>query len=228
MKVLVIEDEKTVADAIRKGLELHRMVVDVAYDGQSGLDFALSESYQLVVTDWMLPDISGVAICQRMRNEGISTPVLLLTARSAVSDRVTGLNIGADDYLIKPFAFEELLARIKALTRRPVALDQSQHQMGSLLILPATFTVKRLGDSIHLSKKEFALLEFFVKHQNQVLSADQIREQVWPFDSDILTNTVQVYIGYLRTKIDRAFPGEPPLIHTVRGFGYSFGEEEHV
>ncbi len=223
MKILVIEDEHRIANYIKKGLELQQHVVDVAYDGDSGFDMASVEKYDVILLDLMLPGKDGISICKDLREEGNHTPILMLTAKSAVPDRVTGLDAGADDYLPKPFAFTELLARVKALGRRPQQVSDTTLTAGTLTLNTHTQQVERSGAPISLSKKEYSLLEFFMRHQNQILSKDQLTEQVWSYDSDVLPNTAQVYVGYLRNKIDRPFPDELPLLRTVRGFGYSFG-----
>lgn len=225
MKILVIEDEKKVAKYIKKGLELKTHNVDIALDGEVGLDFALDENYELIILDRMLPKIDGIKICQQLRTSNIKTPILMLTAKNEVADRVEGLNCGVDDYLGKPFSFAELLARINALGRRPSQLTNNQLKEDSLILDLLNFEVKRANKKIDLSKREFSLLEFLMRHKGQVLDKDQITEQVWSYESDVLPNTAQVYLGYLRKKVDQAFPKETPLIHTVRGFGYKFGKK---
>ena len=223
MKILVIEDEHRIANYIKKGLEVKSYIVDVAYDGATGFDLADGEKYDVIILDRMLTSMTGMEICRQLRTAGNHTPILMLTAKTQLEDRVEGLDAGADDYLGKPFAFTELLARVRALSRRPQKQVNEVLQSGSLQLNPTSFAVTRTGKSISLSRKEFALLEFLMRHEGQVLSKDQLTEQVWSYDSDVLPNTAQVYIGYLRNKIDRAFPKEKPLIHTVRGFGYKFG-----
>ncbi|MBI4137509.1 response regulator transcription factor [Candidatus Roizmanbacteria bacterium] len=223
MKILVIEDEHRIAHYIKKGLELKSYVVDVVYDGQKGYDIASTEKYDLIILDRMLPSMEGVTICNKLREEGNHIPIIMLTAKTDVTDRVEGLESGADDYLGKPFAFVELLARIKTVTRRPKNRESSILQEGTLLINTDRYTVERAGKSISLSGKEYALLEYFMRHKNHMLSKDKITEEVWSYDSDVLPNTAQVYIGYLRNKLEKPFPQEPKLIHTVRGFGYKFG-----
>lgn len=220
MKILVIEDEPRIAKYIKKGLELKSHIVDVAHDGGEGYDLASVEKYDVIILDRMLPQLNGMEICRKLRNEKNPTPILMLTAKTQVEDRVEGLEAGADDYLTKPFAFAELLARLNALSRRPPQTTSNILQAGNLILNNTTNQVIRNGKSINLSKKEYALLEFLLRHQGQTLTKEQLLEQVWAYDSDVLPNTVQVYIGYLRTKIDRAFPKEQKLIHTIRGFGY--------
>ncbi len=225
MKILVIEDEKKVAKYIKKGLELKTHSIDIALDGETGLDLALDENYELIILDRMLPKIDGIKICQQLRTSNIKTPILMLTAKNEIVDRVEGLNCGVDDYLGKPFSFDELLARINALGRRPSQLTNNQLKEDSLTLDVLNFEVKRANKKIDLSKREFSLLEYLMRHKGQVLSKNQITEQVWSYESDVLPNTAQVYLGYLRKKIDQAFPKETPLIHTIRGFGYKFGKK---
>jgi DNA-binding response OmpR family regulator len=220
MKILLVEDEPHIAQNIKKGLEIKSYVVDVVYEGQKGLDFALAEDYDVIILDWMLPGMSGQKIAKELRKAGNSTPILMLTAKTTINSRVQGLDSGADDYLGKPFAFKELLARIRALSRRGQKPVQTDLLVGDLTLEPTNYQVKRAGHEIHLSKQEFALLEFLMRHPGQVFSKEELLEKVWSFDSDILPNTVQVYIGYLRNKIDKPFPKLPALIQTVRGFGY--------
>jgi len=226
MKLLIIEDEKTIADSIKKGLELKSHVVDVANDGLDGFDLASNESYDVVILDRMLPGLNGVQICQKLREEKNNTPILMLTAKTEITDRVDGLDAGADDYLGKPFAFVELLARLKALSRRPKAMLSSKLVINGLELDTKNFEVIRSGEIINLSKKEFSLLEFLMKNPGRVFNKEQLTERVWDYDSNVLPNTAQVYLGYLRNKIDKAFPKEKPLINTVRGFGYRFGEKK--
>lgn len=223
MKILVIEDEQRIARYIKKGLELKSHIVDLAPDGQVGLDLASEEKYDLIILDRMLPKLDGLKICQLLRDQKVNTPILMLTAKNQLDDRVEGLNAGADDYLGKPFAFVELLARVNALGRRPQQTNDPILKVGPLTLNPVSFEVKRSRQSIKLSKKEFSLLEFLMRHPNQVFSPEQLTEQVWNYDSDVLPNTAQVYMGYLRQKIDNRFKHEPALIHTVRGFGYKLG-----
>lgn len=225
MRVLVIEDEHKIANAIKKGLELESYAVDVAYDGEKGFDLAASENYGVIVLDLMLPKIDGMAICKKLREEeNIHIPILILTAKGSVEDKVEGLNSGADDYLAKPFAFSELLARIKALSRRPQQTLKSVLEYDDLSLNTQNFEVKRGETTILLSKKEYSLLEYLLRHKETTLTKDQIISSVWNYDSDILPNTVEVYIGYLRNKIDKPFKNKPELIHTVRGFGYKLSK----
>ena len=225
MRILVVEDEHKIANSLKKGLEQESYAVDLAYDGETGFDLAASEDYDAIVLDVMLPGLNGIEICQKLRNNKKHTPILLLTARGELDDKVEGLNSGADDYLVKPFAFAELLARIKALTRRP------KDSLGTILILEnlslntITYEVKRGEKRVNLSRKEFALLEYLMRHLNTLLTKEQIINNVWDYDANILPNTVEVYIGYLRNKIDKIIPDKEPLIQTIRGFGYKIGKE---
>lgn len=220
MHILVVEDEKRLAALLRRVLIEERHTVDLAYDGAAGLDLALSGTYDCIVLDWMLPEMDGIAVCREMRTEGITTPVLMLTARGAVEDRVTGLNTGADDYLVKPFAMEEFLARVgAALRRRERTLDTSTTlQVQDLSLDLVRHDVTRQGRQITLTAKEFALLEYLMRHPGQVLTRTQITDHVWRYDLDGLSNVVDTYIHYLRDKIDKGFPHA--LIKTVRGVGY--------
>jgi len=220
MRILVVEDEHQIANSIKKGLELESFAVDVAYEGVEGYDLASTEDYDAIVLDLMLPGMTGMEICKKLRLEKIHTPILILTAKGQLEDKVEGLNSGADDYLVKPFAFEELLARIRALIRRPKTANGTVLTLADLSLNPLTFEVKRGDKEIRLSGKEFSLLEYLMRHPKQIFTKDQIIGHVWNYDADILPNTVEVYIGYLRNKVDRPFKNKPALIHTVRGFGY--------
>jgi DNA-binding response OmpR family regulator len=220
MRILIIEDEHKIARAVKEGLEEESYAADVAFEGQEGLNAALYEDYDLIILDRMLPGgMDGVEICQKLRAEGKHTPVLMLTAKDQVRDRVAGLNAGADDYLIKPFSFEELLARVKALLRRPHETLGQTLQVGDLTLDPVSHEVRRASKDITLSTKEYALLEYMMRNEGKVLSKNTIMTHVWDFDADILPNTIEVFMAYLRNKIDKPFDGAP-LIQTVRGFGY--------
>lgn len=224
MRILVVEDEHKIANSIKQGLEQEAYAVDVVYNGNDGLDMASTEDYDTIILDLLLPGMDGITVCTKLRQESIHTPILMLTAKGELNDKVTGLNSGADDYLVKPFAFEELLARIKALTRRPKTSLTNRLNYQDLTLDTQTYEVKRGTNLIHLSRKEFALLEYLLRHPDTVVSKDQIINHVWDYDADILPNTVEVYIGYLRNKIDRPFSKKPTLINTVRGFGYKLGK----
>lgn len=219
MRVLVIEDEHKIARALKKALEQESYAVDVSYDGDDGHSMATTEPYDVAIIDRMIPgDYDGLAIVKSMRAAKIHTPVILLTAKASVKDRAEGLDAGADDYLTKPFALEELLARVRALLRRPAEQQPSVLSVGDLTLDTVTFDVRRQGKEIQLTSKEFALLEYLLRNQGRPLSKDVIISHVWDYDADILPNTVEVYIKYLRTKIDVPFKSD--LIHTIRGFGY--------
>ena len=224
MRILVIEDEHRIANAIKKGLEIEKHTVDVAYDGEEGFDLASTETYGLIILDLMLPKKDGVAICTDLRSLKIHTPILMLTAKSQIQDKVNGLNAGADDYLTKPFSFEELLARVKALGRRTKQAESNTLQVKDLELDTTNYQAKRNGHTIVLSSKEYSLLEYMMRNPNRVLKKDQIIDHVWNYDSDILPNTIEVYIKNLRKKIDEPFKDSKRLIHTVRGFGYKIGE----
>jgi heavy metal response regulator len=224
MRVLVVEDERKVASFIRQGLEEEGYAVEVAEDGASALDLVLEgTAYDLVVLDVMLPRRDGFGVVRAMRQRGVQTPVLLLTARDTVTDRVTGLDLGADDYLTKPFAFDELLARVRALLRRGQGQRAPVLRVGSLSLDPATRKVMRGERRIELTAREHALLECFMRSAGRVLSRSVLSERVWGLDFDPGSNVVDVYVGYLRRKIDA--PGEPRLLHTIRGAGYVMKEE---
>lgn len=225
MKILVVEDEHKIANAIKRGLQQESYAVDVVYDADDGLASAMADDYDLVILDRMLPGrLDGVGVCRSLRDEGNHTPVLMLTAKSAIRDRVVGLDAGADDYLVKPFAFEELLARVRALLRRPQESLGVQLQIGDLILDTATFEVRRGDVAIDLSQREFALLEYLMRNPGRTLSKEMIIQHVWSYDADVLFNTVEVYIGYLRNKIDRPFSDKPQLLKTIRGFGYKIDE----
>lgn len=221
MRILLVEDEHKIANSIKKGLEQELFAVDVVYNGIEGYDLSVTEEYDLIILDRLLPGIDGVEICKRLREHAIHTPILLLTAKGQVEDRVEGLNAGADDYVTKPFAFEELLARIRALTRRPKTTLGQVLSVDSLKLDMLTFSVEREGKHLTLSSKEFSLLEYLMRHTGKVITKEQIINHVWDYDANILPNTVEVYIKLLRGKIDKPF--KKPLIHTIRGFGYKIG-----
>lgn len=224
MRILVVEDEHKIARAIKEGLEEESYAVDLSFDGQEGLNAARYEEYDLIILDRMLPGgMDGTEICETLRREGNHTPVLMLTARDQVRDRVQGLNSGADDYVVKPFSFEELLARVKALLRRPHESLGEVLSVGDLTLNTTTHEVRRAEKAIQVSSKEYALLEYLMRNKNKVLSKHNIITHVWDFDADILPNTVEVFVAYLRAKIDKPFGG-PALLQTVRGFGYKIGD----
>lgn len=219
MRVLIVEDELKIARSLQKALEQEKYAVDVANDGDEGHAMATTEPYDVAIIDRMLPgSYNGVDIVKSMRTAKIHTPVLMLTALGTVNDRTTGLDNGADDYLVKPFAIDELLARVRALMRRPKEQQPSVLSVGDLTLDTLKFEVRRGDKLIDLTSKEFSLLEYLLRNQGRPLSKDLIISHVWDFDADVLPNTVEVYIKYLRSKIDAPF--KTKLIHTVRGFGY--------
>ena len=219
MRILVIEDEHKIAQALKRALQQENYAVDVSFDGDDGYAMATTEPYDLAIVDRMIPgEYDGIAIVKAMREQKIHTPVLLLTAKGTIADRATGLDSGADDYLVKPFALEELLARVRALLRRPVEVQQTVLTAGDLSLNTISCTVTRAGKDITLTSKEFALLEFLLRNQGRPNSKDSIISHVWDYDADVLPNTVEVYIKYLRQKVDEPF--DTPLIQTIRGFGY--------
>jgi len=218
MKILVVEDEHLIANALKKGLEQEHYIVDLAFDGQYGFDLASSGDYDLILLDIMLPKMDGLEVCRKLRDLQIHVPVLMLTARSQVEDKINGFKSGADDYLTKPFAFEELLARIRALIRRPQKTITEIIKVGDLSLNLSNYEVTRQNKKISLSSKEYSLLECLMRHADKILTKDQLIQHVWSYESDILPNTVEVYIRNLRQKIDKNF--DQKLIKTIRGFGY--------
>jgi DNA-binding response OmpR family regulator len=223
MRVLIVEDEPKIAKAIKKGLEQEKFSADIVYDGDSGLSYGRSDDYDVIILDLMLPgSLDGLEVCNKLRTEGITTPIIMLTAKGQISNKVSGLNTGADDYLAKPFSFDELVARIRALLRRPNESQLPVLKVADLELDPAGSVVKRGKKVIRLTSREFALLEYLMRNQTQIISKQRLIQHVWNDEADILPNTVEVYMGYLRSKIDKPFPR--PLLHTVRGFGYRLGE----
>lgn len=218
MRILVVEDEEKVASFIRKGLTEERYAVDAAYDGEEGLLFAQMNPYDLIILDLMLPKMDGFKVLEALRADSIATPVLVLTARDNINDKVRGLDLGADDYLTKPFAFAELLARVRALLRRGNPEKSPILKIADLTLDPASRRVERAGQIIDLTAKEYALMEYFMRHQGRVLTRTMIAEHVWDQNFDSYTNVIDVYVNYLRKKIDQGF--DEKLIHTVRGAGY--------
>jgi len=218
MRILVVEDDKKVAGFIKKGLEEETYAVDVAYDGEDGLHFGSEGQYDLIILDIMLPKIDGLEILSKLRDQGKDTPILLLTAKDAVDDKVTGLNKGADDYLTKPFAFSELLARVRVLLRRGKAEVKTTLMISDLTLDLVSHKVNRGGDEIELTGKEYGLLEYFMRNQEKVLTRTMIAEHVWDYNFDTFTNVIDVYINHLRKKIDKG--RELKLLHTLRGVGY--------
>ncbi len=220
MRLLVVEDEHRIASSIKKGLEMEKYAVDLAYDGRDGLDLALTEDYDCIVLDLMLPGVDGLSLCRQLRQNNIHTPIIILTAKGQTQDKIKGLDAGADDYLTKPFSFEELTARIRALVRRPSSTISSVIKVGDLEMDTLSYQVKKHGRPLALSGKEYSLLEYLMRNAGRVVSKEQIISHVWNYDSDILPNTVEVYIKKLRQKIFSSAKKEGPVIITVRGFGY--------
>jgi heavy metal response regulator len=223
MHILVVEDERKVAAFIKRGLQAANYSVDVEHDGATGLNRLLEGDYDLVILDVMLPKIDGLSLMKEIRRRQIKVPVLLLTARVTVADKVMGLDLGADDYLTKPFAFEELLARVRALLRRGAGAGQAVLAIADLRLDPATREVRRGDKRIDLTPKEYALLEFLLRRREQVLSRAIIAQHVWGVSYDTFTNVIDVYVNYLRNKIDSGH--QPKLIHSIRGVGYVLKEE---
>jgi heavy metal response regulator len=218
MRLLVVEDEKKVVSFIKQGLEEEGYAVDVAVEGEEGLRMALDRLHDLIILDIALPKMDGLQVLKKLRQQKVKTPVLLLTVRATIEDKVLGLDAGADDYLTKPFAFQELLARARALLRRRAETEPSIFQVADLTLDPARRAASRRGKRIDLTSKEFALLEYFMRNPGRVLTRTMIIEHVWNYDFDTMTNIIDVYVNYLRKKIDSG--REPKLIHTVRGVGY--------
>jgi len=218
MRVLVIEDEQKMADLIKRGLEEEGIEVELAYDGETGLEAAKSGNHDLLILDLGLPGRDGLEIAHDLREVGLKTPILILTAQDSTEMKVKGLDTGADDYLTKPFAFAEMLARIRALVRRTHNEDTTKLQIGDLVLNLINRRVSRAGNEVQLTNKEFSLLEYFMRHPDETLSRETLSEKVWEETFDTLTNVIDVYINYLRNKIDRQY--EPKLIQTVRGIGY--------
>ncbi len=222
MRILIVEDEKKVAGFIKKGLEEETYAVDVAYDGEDGLHMGVENQYDLIILDLMLPIIDGLSVLSRLREKKVETPILLLTAKDSVEDKVTGLNSGADDYLTKPFAFSELLARIRVLLRRGKTETKTVLQIDGLSLDLVSHKVKRNDEEIELTGKEYSLLEYFMRNQGKVLTRTMIAEHVWDYNFDTFTNVIDVYVNHLRKKIDKGYPEK--LLHTLRGVGYIMKE----
>jgi DNA-binding response OmpR family regulator len=225
MRLLVVEDEGGIASALRQGLSEQGYAVDVARDGEQGRDYALAATYDVILLDILLPELDGLSLLRDLRKRGMTTPILLLTARDAVDDRVAGLDAGADDYLVKPFSFSELLARIRALLRRPILRTGDRLVTGDVAMDLAARTVTRGTQGVTLTPREFAVLEYLLRHPGQALSRTQIAEGVWSWEFHGESNVVDVYIGYLRRKLDA--DGVPSIIETLRGYGYRLRNEGH-
>jgi two-component system, OmpR family, response regulator len=225
MKILLIEDDKRLAKLVKQVLEDEHYSVDVENDGECGLEVVLRATHDLVIVDWMLPGRDGPSICRKIRSSKMTIPILILTARGQIEDRVTGLESGADDYLIKPFDFDELIARIRALSRRysPGSVDPDELRLGSIVMDVKAHSVRRANESVELTKKEWDLLEYFLRHPNQTLSRTAILDYVWSYEASVQPEMVDVYISYLRQKITVTGMKDP--IQTIRGFGYMLDEQ---
>lgn len=222
MRVLVVEDEPKLGLALKQALELQRYAVDLATDGQDGFDLASVESYDILILDVMIPSLSGIELCQKLRQNRVTTPILLLTARDQIHDKISGLDAGADDYMVKPFSLEELFSRLRALLRRPSADLPNTLRAGPIELDTVTFSTTLNGKLLSLSQKEFCILEYLLKHKNKVVTKEELLQHVWNFDADVLPSTVEVHIKNLRHKIDSN--NSRSLITTVRGFGYTIKE----
>jgi DNA-binding response OmpR family regulator len=221
MRVLVIEDEHKINRTVCQALREEAYAVDAAFDGEQGEEMALVNTYDLIVLDLMLPKKSGLALCKGLREQGSTTPILMLTARDSLEDRVQGLDSGADDYVVKPFFMDELLARVRALLRRDTSVKTSKLQLADLLVDTSSHRVTRAGNTIEMTSKEYAMLEYFIRNPDQVLTRTMISEHVWDDEFDSLSNIIDVYIRRLRRKIDEGY--QPRLLHTIRGSGYLLG-----
>jgi heavy metal response regulator len=225
MRILFVEDDKNIVRFVRKGLTENSYTVDVAFDGEEGLNLALHKSYDLIILDILLPKMDGREVLKRLRKMEILTPVIFLTAIDAENDIIQGLNLGADDYLTKPFSFNELLARIRAILRRgKITSSPPRLQVANLILDVDGHRVFRDKIKIELTPKEYALLEFFMRHPDQIITRTMIAEKVWDYHFDTGTNVVEVHVSHLRNKIDKDF--EPKLLHTVKGVGYVLREQD--
>ena len=224
MRILVVEDNKRLSDSLRRTLEDDGYAIDAAYDGLDGEEMALMGTYDVIILDIMLPEKDGLTVCRDIRNKRINTPVLMLTARDALGDRVSGLDSGADDYLVKPFEVDELRARIRALLRRESSSKSALLQVGDLTLDPATHAVERAGKPVNLTAKEFSLLEYFMRHPNYIISREKAESHLWSYEHLVTSNVVDVYVRRLRRKIDD--PYQTKLFETIRGAGYRLREPE--
>ena len=222
MRVLIIEDEHKIANALKRVFQQEHYAVDVCYDGEEGLAMGTNQPYDIMIIDLGLPKKDGLEVIKELRQQSVHTPVIVLTAKGSTSEKVAGLDAGADDYILKPFAMDEVLARVRALLRRPADQQTTVLEAEDLTLNTTTYEVKRGGKVIPLTSKEFSLLEYLLRNKGRPLSKDEIIGHVWDYDADVLPNTVEVYIRYLRQKIDDPF--NKPIIHTARGFGYSVKE----
>lgn len=223
MRILLVEDDTAIARSLKEGLEDEAYAVDVAHNGDEGYRTAMADDYDVIILDVMLPEMNGYEVCRALRKDGNQTPILMLTARDAERDIVEGLDVGADDYLAKPFSFEVLLARLRALLRRPNEKLEEVLRVGDLTLDPSLKKVTRAAQEISLTAKEYAVLEYLMRNAGKVLSKEQIISHVWDFDADVLPNNVELFIMFLRRKIDKPFGSK--LIHTVPGFGYKLEDK---
>ena len=223
MRILLVEDDVAIAQSLKEGLEDEAYAVDVAHDGDEGYRMATADEYDVIILDVMLPEMNGYEVCRALRKDGNQTPILMLTARDAERDIVEGLDMGADDYLAKPFSFEVLLARLRALLRRPNEKLEEVLRVGDLTLDPSLKKVTRAAQEISLTAKEYAVLEYLMRNTGKVLSKEQIISHVWGFDADVLPNNVELFVMFLRRKIDKPFGSK--LIHTVPGFGYKLEDK---
>ncbi len=224
MTILVVEDEIKITRFIKKGLEMEHYTVDTAYDGKEALEKAEINNYDLIILDIMLPKMDGIEVCKRIREKKIETPIIMLTARDTIEDRINGLDVGADDYLVKPFAFGELIARIRALLRRERTVKSTKLQVGDLLLNPATHEIFRGDKELYLSSKEYRLLDYMMRRPGHVCTRTMIGEHIWGYNFKDDSNVIDVYISYLRRKIDKGFHNK--LIHTVRDVGYKIQDKK--
>lgn len=223
MRILLVEDDVAIAQSLKEGLEDEAYAVDVVHDGDEGYRTATADDYDVIILDVMLPEMNGYEVCRALRKDGNQTPILMLTARDAERDIVEGLDMGADDYLAKPFNFEVLLARLRALLRRPNEKLEEVLRVGDLTLDPSLKKVTRAAQEISLTAKEYAVLEYLMRNAGKVLSKEQIISHVWDFDADVLPNNVELFVMFLRRKIDKPFGSK--LIHTVPGFGYKLEDK---
>lgn len=222
---MIIEDEIKTAQSLKKGLEEYTYQVDCAFEGEEGLRLASTNSYNLIISDIIMPNLNGVEVCNLLRDKGVQAPILLLTALGTIDDKVVGFNAGADDYLVKPFEFKELLARVRALLKRSVMLREKANilRFADMELDLDTKSVKRENESIQLTAREFALMEYFVQNPERIISKTEIAEKVWAINFDTGTNVIEVYVNYLRNKVDKKFANK--LIHTAHGLGYILKEQ---
>ena len=223
MRILLVEDDVAIARSLKEGLEDGAYAVDVVHDGDEGHRTAMADDYDVIILDVMLPEMNGYEVCRALRKDGNQTPILMLTARDTERDIVEGLDIGADDYLAKPFSFEVLLARLRALLRRPNEKLEEILRVGDLTLDPSLKKVTRASEEISLTAKEYGVLEYLMRNTGKVLSKEQIISHVWDFDADVLPNNVELFVMFLRRKIDKPFGSK--LIHTIPGFGYKLEDK---